>query len=229
MPPIGGWPRADVVAVVDVLRATTTIAALLAHGALSVTAVADERAARERARSEGSLLAGEVGGLPPPGFDLGNSPAAVGAASVRGRDVVLFTTNGTRALTQAAAGGATVIAAAAVNLGRCAAKLRDADAVIIACAGEQRGTAFALEDFAAAALLARALEPSPGARVLGDGARLARAIEDPLGLIGRSGHAETLRQLGLESDIAVATAIDRFPVVPVVVASGDGWARLVSS
>ncbi len=213
-------------AVIDTLRATTTIAALLAHGARSVTAVVSEEEARQRARRQEALLAGEVGGLPPAGFDLGNSPAAAAEHPVRGRDVVLFTTNGTRALCAAAATGGRVIAAAAVNLAACAAFLRSASRVAIVCAGERQGSAFALEDFAVAALLARSLAAAGSPVHVGDGARLGLAVEDALTLLAESEHAEELRRLGLGADVRAAAAVDSLPVVPLVTGWGPGWARL---
>jgi 2-phosphosulfolactate phosphatase len=215
----------DAIAVVDVLRATTMVATLLHHGASAVIAAAEEALARALAAERGALLAGEVGGLPPPGFDLGNSPASLDRAFVAGREVVLFTTNGTRALCAVAEHGRTV-AAAAVNLGPCARWLARFERVLVVCAGEARGTSFALDDFAAAALLVGAVvELDPG-RAAGDGARLALALPEPLDLIPAAEHASTLRHLGLGADIEAAMAVDTVALVPVVVDHGDGWARL---
>ena len=61
--------------VIDVLRASTTMVTAVAHGCLAMLPVAEVDEARRRARSlPGALLAGERGGDPPEGFDLGNSP-----------------------------------------------------------------------------------------------------------------------------------------------------------
>ena len=91
--------------VVDVLRATTTIATLFAGGMTSLIAAGRQELARHLAAAEGRLLMGEVGGLPPAGFDFGNSPVEAAAAPVAGRGGVLFTTNGTAALCLLAGGG----------------------------------------------------------------------------------------------------------------------------
>ena len=85
--------------VVDVIRATTTIAVLFEHGCRRVLVAPDISAARAaKLRHPNALLAGEVNGEAPPGFDLGNSPAEVIAHAVEGRNVIFATTNGTQAL-----------------------------------------------------------------------------------------------------------------------------------
>ncbi len=225
VPPGRTWPRAGAVAVVDTLRATTTIAMLLAAGARAVIAADAERRARQLAAARRALLAGEVGGLPPPGFDLGNSPAAINPQALYGREVVLFTTNGTKALCAAAAVGPT-IAAAAVNAAAAAAWLARAERVLIVCSGEAGGTAFALEDFATAAHLVQLLaSANPGVR-LDDAARLGLELPSPLRLVREAAHAADLTLLGLAADIETASRPDLTDVVPQVTAAGAGWARL---
>lgn len=225
VPPGNRWPDTDACAVVDALRATTMAATLLHTGATAVIAAETESAARALARELGALLAGEVGGLPPAGFDLGNSPSSVKAATVAGREVVLFTTNGTRALCAAAARGPAA-AACALNAAAAARWLAEWHRVAIVCAGEARGTVFALEDLAAAACIVRALVAARPGLELGDGARLALMLPDPVTAIGASAHADALRALGLGEDIAAAQAVDTVPLVPVVTARGAGWVRL---
>ena len=73
--------------VVDVLRATTTIATLFAGGMTSLIAAGRLELARDLAAAEGRLLMGEVGGLPPAGFDFGNSPVEAAAAPVDDSEV----------------------------------------------------------------------------------------------------------------------------------------------
>src|SRR3954471_2898523 len=64
------------VVVIDVLRATTTIVHALAAGASEVVPCLEVDEARRVATKTGNdaILGGERGGLPIPGFDLGNSP-----------------------------------------------------------------------------------------------------------------------------------------------------------
>src|SRR3990172_4986925 len=84
---------------VDVLRASSSIVTLLERGADCVVAapgIAEARALHERLPDY--LLCGEKDGLPPPGFDYGNSPAEFSRLDLAGRRAVLATSNGTRLL-----------------------------------------------------------------------------------------------------------------------------------
>src|SRR4051812_42560200 len=88
------------VVVIDVLRATTTIVHALAAQAVEVAPFRDVEDARRLANDLGNkaVLGGERGGVPIPGFDLGNSPAEYTSERVAGKTVIFTTTNGTRAL-----------------------------------------------------------------------------------------------------------------------------------
>jgi 2-phosphosulfolactate phosphatase len=218
--------EADVYLVVDVLRATTTIATLFARGLRSLMVAESLELSRELARRDGRLLFGEVGGLPPEGFDFGNSPVEARAADVAGHDAVLFTTNGTRALCRFGERGA-VIAASVANTAFVAShSARTYRHAAIVCAGEAGGRRFALEDFAAAGMIAAALfAAAPGAS-LGDAAALARHTPDLDALIGLAAHARVLTQLGLGEDVAFAAEPDTSATIPAVVSCGDGWAKL---
>lgn len=118
--------------VIDVIRATTTLCLLFDRGCervLLAPGIAEARAARTRLGAA-YLLAGEVGGLPPTGFDIGNSPVEVARKELRGRQVIFATTNGTRAM-RACLGGRKVLAGALRNATAVsAAALRSALATI---------------------------------------------------------------------------------------------------
>src|SRR6185369_15573746 len=95
----------------------------VAHGCLAMLPVAEVDEAHRRARGlPGALLAGERGGDPPEGFDLGNSPleftpervagfvnlaAAVDWALAQGRDLVVVCAGelGTRSVQDEACAG----------------------------------------------------------------------------------------------------------------------------
>jgi 2-phosphosulfolactate phosphatase len=102
--------------VVDVIRATTTLAVLFERGCSRVLVASSIATAREARRALGPsyLLAGEEEGARPPGFDLGNSPAEAATSELRGRQIIFATTNGTRAL-RACEGGRAVLAGALRN------------------------------------------------------------------------------------------------------------------
>src|SRR5260370_11430934 len=86
--------------VIDVLRSTTTMIHALAAGCTAVRPCLEVDEARELAGKMPAgkvLLGGERAGVPPPGFDLGNSPAEYTAKVCCGAILVLTTTNGSRA------------------------------------------------------------------------------------------------------------------------------------
>lgn len=215
---LDGWA----VAVVDCLRATTTICAALAAGCAAVVPLEEEGAARRRAAADGAVLAGERACLPPPGFDLGNSPGDFRPAVVAGREVVLWTTNGSRALAKAAASQAgLVLAFALVNAAATARHLAHADCprLAIVCAGTEGG--FALDDaFAAGALLERLSRRHGVALALDDAAGAALFLyrgagEGARAVLDGSAAAARLRERALEADIAFAAREDAIDVVAV--------------
>ncbi len=127
--------RAPVAVVVDVLRATSTIAQALASGYRRVLCCADvEEALEVRQRLGEGVLAGERRARAIPGFELGNSPAEF--VEPRSETVVLTTTNGTRAIVAAAASAETVLVGSLLNLAAVAeAASEPGTAVEIVCAG----------------------------------------------------------------------------------------------
>ena len=106
----------DTVVVIDVIRAFTTAAILLAGGVPHLACVSDAGQARRLLgdAAPGHLVVGEQEDRPFTDVDLPNSPSAVLAAEVRDRPVVLFTANGTPALVRVPA-RATMLAGAIVN------------------------------------------------------------------------------------------------------------------
>lgn len=92
-----------VVVVIDVIRAFTTAAVALAAGAREIVPVSGvDEALQLRAAWPEALVLGEVGGLPPEGFDFGNSPSALtdpaAVARLRGRRLIQRTGAGTQGL-----------------------------------------------------------------------------------------------------------------------------------
>ena len=87
--------------VIDVIRAFTTAPFAFAAGASEIWPVGRvEEALILRGEIDGSLLMGEVGGFPPAGFDLGNSPAALIDQSLPGKILIQRTSSGTQGLTR---------------------------------------------------------------------------------------------------------------------------------
>lgn len=144
--------------VIDILRAMTSMCAALRHGARAVVPALSTEDALRIAQTLGPpdvVLAGERQCERIPGFALGNSPREMAEAAVRGKTLVMCTTNGTRALV-ATQGAAPVYAVAAANLsttGRRAEEILEREGgLVILCAGREGD--FALEDAYCAGRLA---------------------------------------------------------------------------
>jgi len=222
-----GLAPADVqgrtVFVVDILRATTTMCAALHHGARAVIPVASTEEALRLAQTIGSddvLLAGEQNCVRIPGFHLGNSPLEMTETAVRGKTVIMTTTNGTRALL-ACQGAVAAYPACAGNLSltgeRARSTLESDRDILIVCAG--RDGAFSIDDAYCAGRLAIA--------ALG-GRKLRRGLNDAalasLDLVRRYGDrwerplsysraGRELVKLGFQSDVADAARMDAYPVL----------------
>jgi 2-phosphosulfolactate phosphatase len=232
MPP--GATAGGIAVVIDVLRASTTIVTALAHGAAVVLprrSVAEAQAAAAArattAARAGAVLGGERGGVRIAGFDLGNSPAEYTADRVAGRPVVITTTNGTAALAACHEAAAVVVGAivnrtaVAVTARRLAAA-RGCDAIHLVCAGTDGHVTE--EDVLAAGAI---LEAAGCDERLDEAAEAARERFRAVAAAGRDGLEQriatafrtarggaNLIALGMESDLALAAAIDSLAVVP---------------
>ena len=88
----------DIYIVIDVIRATTTLAVIFDQGAARVLVAENIEQARAAAqKAPGRYLCGERNVQPLPGFDYGNSPVQFSQLDLSGRELILTTTNGTRA------------------------------------------------------------------------------------------------------------------------------------
>jgi len=211
-----------VAVVVDALRASATAAYFLHLGAKEIIAVAEvEQAYAARQRYPDALLAGERGGLPPEGFDLGNSPRLVG--DVMGRRIIFTTTTGAGRLVAcfgapAVYMGTTVNAAAVAE----AAKSHETDIVLIP-AGLLSDPHFdAQEDWVAATATAMALDLLVGEGEERFGYWKQRIMSEGLPqLLATAPHAEKLRKVGLEADIPFCAQLDTVQVVPKVLGRND--------
>ena len=149
----------SIAVVIDVLRASSSIITLFDRGARSIGLAHSVEAARAAAKAAtGVLLCGEVGGLPPYGFDFGNSPSEFSHLDMAGKDLVMATTNGTAAVRACASAGAVLIGALinANAVMREALPLLDAfNRVVLVCSGV--GGRFVLDDAVAAGYLCHIL------------------------------------------------------------------------
>ncbi len=223
----------SICAVVDVLRATSTIITALVSGAAAVRPCLDVEEAKSEAARTGRdryLLGGEEMGQRIAGFDLGNSPLEyLSANALAGKVIFFYTTNGTGAIRRAyAESGLPVHVAALLNLSAVSAAMVQAartsrpKAIVILCSGRY-GRPSAEDTFCAGLIASsvadrlRDLGTPPG---ITDSA--AVAIGFALGVKGRtlevltsSEHGVYLRSLGFAADLEFASRLDAFNAVPV--------------
>ncbi len=212
-----------VVAVMDVLRATSSIAAALAHGARAVVPGENADAIITRAKAferDEVRLAGERRMRKIEGFDLGNSPGEFTPEAVEGRTVLMTTTNGTAAFS-AAAGAKAVYAAAYVNFTPVLAVMRralrrGADLAVI-CAGHDGR--FSLEDAVCAGRFVRHATRRLTGVAHNDAALAAVQLHRKFGtdvwrVFETSGHGQALAEAGFADDLVACATIDAYPVVP---------------
>lgn len=143
------------VVVIDILRATSAMVTALAHGVKSIIPVAELDEALEM-KEFGYTIAGERNAEKVNGFDLGNSPLEFQNTKLKGRDIVLTTTNGTRCI-EMCKGAHQVIAGAFLNLDAVAEYLIASNKdTLLFCAGWKNK--FNLEDTLFAGALAEKLQ-----------------------------------------------------------------------
>ncbi len=210
------------VVVVDILRAGTTMIAALAAGADSIWPCVTIEQAQETAQQKNGkcLLGGERRGIKIDGFDLGNSPGDYKREIVNQGQIVMTTTNGTRAI-EAARHAHQIIIGAFVNLGATCRYLAAAERIALLCSGtDGRPTS---EDLLFAGCLCAEMagrQPvkfSHRAHAAGEMWQAAQRIMDRgrslTDCLCESEGGQNLLKLGLRADIEFAADIDRFDTV----------------
>lgn len=129
--------RECIVVVIDVLRATSTIATALYNGAREIIPVDSVERCIQLGKHLSCITAGERDGQIAPGLQYGNSSFEYPREFIQGKILVLTTTNGTKLLHMALAKGATeIITGSFLNLGAvCDHLVAENKNVILACAG----------------------------------------------------------------------------------------------
>lgn len=205
------------VVVVDIFRATSCIVTGLANEVSAVKPVAevDECLALG---NQGYLMAGERGGIMVGGFDMGNSPFEYQAEEVKGRKIVISTTNGTQAIAKSA-DAAEIIIGAFLNLEAVSEYLLETkNNVVIHCAG-WKGTVNLEDTLFAGALIDECGEEL---KAIGDEALLAHQLyignhENLYGIAKQSSHAERLAGFGIENDLEFCMTENEYEIVPQLV------------
>jgi 2-phosphosulfolactate phosphatase len=207
--------------VVDVVRATSSIAQALASGYRRVLCCAEVEQARALRASLGgdAVVGGERDAIRIEGFDLGASPREL--LEPRAETLILSTTNGTRAILAAAEQCDEVVLGSLLNLDAVARAAGVAAEVALLCAGYKGG--FAFDDAYCAGRIVAALPGAERTDAAIAAALLAQAF--PRALDGLN--ARTYGPPGLEADIEWCARESVLDVVPRLARVVDGAAEIV--
>lgn len=212
----------DCAVVIDVLRATTTIATALYAGAEAVQTFADVDLlfqVSDAWPAAKRLRAGERGGKQVEGFDVGNSPLNCTPDVVEGKRLFLTTTNGTRALKRVEQ-AKTVLTAAQINVASVIDYLKAKQPETVWFVGSGWQGDYSLEDTVCAGAIAAALWGEDPATLGNDevlGAiALYRQWEDNLvGLLKLASHGQRLLGLDKEKDIIYCAESNTLNILPI--------------
>lgn len=208
----------SIVVIIDVFRATSTIATALHNGAAKVIPVATVEDCIRIGASLGAITAGERDGLIAPGLQHGNSPFEYHRTFVEGRTLVLTTTNGTRLL-HMASGARQIITGSFPNLSMvCEYLQQQGQPVLLGCAAWKDRVN--MEDMLFAGAVIHRIKA--GFQISCDSALAAETLymqyqHDLRRFIRKTSHYRRLARYGLEKDIEYCLLPDVAPSLPLLV------------
>ncbi|GAB4448142.1 MAG: 2-phosphosulfolactate phosphatase family protein [Bacteroidia bacterium] len=209
----------NIIVIIDIFRATSTIVTTLANGAASIIPVASIDEAKKY-KEKNFLVAAEKNGIPIPGFDFGNSPLEFTPEKVNGKNIVITTTNGTQAI-QTAKGRGEMIIGSFLNLNAVANYIIEKNKdVILLCAGWKNK--FNLEDFVFAGSLTYQLFATKNFELDSDSALLGyltfdRSRRKLKEFLNMASHKKRLENLNLDADIDFCLTINKYNIVPQLI------------
>ncbi|AKG24466.1 2-phosphosulfolactate phosphatase family protein [Calothrix sp. 336/3] len=211
---------------VDVLRATSTMATVLAAGGEAIQVFSDLDQlieVSEKWSQDKRLRAGERGGGKVPGFELGNSPLDCTSELVDGRRLFISTTNGTRTL-QRIQGAKTVLTGAFVNRKAVVEYLLSHRPETVWIVGSGWEGSYSLEDTACAGAIAYSVsklgnippeEIAGNDEVISAIALYSQWQDNLLGLLHHASHGQRLLRLDCHEDLKYCSQTDILDVLPM--------------
>jgi 2-phosphosulfolactate phosphatase len=205
--------------VIDVLRATTTIVTALNNGAKEIIPVSSIEFAMKvsgNSFSGHTLLGGERNTKKIEGFALGNSPLEYSPEIVNGKSIVIFTTNGSKAIVKAKYSSQLLICSF-LNVSSIAKHLADQSEVIILCSGNNG--LFSMEDAVCAGNLIAELKKYNNDMVLSDACKTSYLLYSENSnrleqLLKETEHGSKLVENGFEADIIFSAQNNVFDIIP---------------
>ncbi|MEL7833296.1 2-phosphosulfolactate phosphatase [Fodinibius sp. Rm-B-1B1-1] len=199
--------RDKTVVIIDVLRASSTMVTALQNGAKGIIAVGDMDDASKISHNldaKSFLMSGEKDGVTIEGYDLGNSPLEHTEDAVKGKTIILNTTNGTKAIRRCNLADR-ILVGSFLNLRAIIEYLEDLDEeAILVCAG-WRGR-LSLEDMLCAGNIIYELCEGQLSAEARDGAKVAFGLYEKFGddienSIKSSNYAVRLKDIVSEDDL----------------------------
>ncbi len=218
----------SLVLMIDVLRASSTICAAIYNGASEVIPIESIDKAVQIYSSlskDKRFLGGERNGLKPSGFDGGNSPSEYTLENIKGKIIVLTTTNGTHIFQKAKDASAKVIVGF-VNISEVIQFVKkycdenEINQISILCAGNNGRISY--EDTLCSGAIIEKLTPLFNDLILTDSSNLAKNLynihKDNINeFIYTLDHSKHLKEIGLGEDIEICISTDKYPVVPIII------------
>ena len=176
---------------------------------------------------KGYIVGAERGGKIVDGFDVGNSPFSFMGDHIKGKTIILTTTNGTHAIASAQ-NAYKVVIASFLNLDAiCNWLYEQKREIVLLCAGWREQ--FNLEDTLLAGAIVAQLSKRSDFVELSDSAIAARQLyiiaqNDMFKFLVNSSHRRRLEKLNLEEDIKYCLTPNQTDVIPVL--EGDSIVRI---
>ncbi len=208
----------SIVVIIDILRATSAICTAFEHGAEKIIPVATVEEAREW-KKKGFMAGAERDAITVEGFDFGNSPFSYMNDSVKGKTIVITTTNGTQAI-EVAKDAYKVVIGSFLNITALSQWLcKEKKDVLLLCSGWKNK--FNLEDALFAGAMTEALTSLTEDFKLGDACLALKylyqqAKTEPTKFLSHASHKERLARLNLKKDIKYCLTPDQTTVIPVL-------------
>jgi len=210
----------SIVVIIDILRATSTIATALENGAKAIVPVDSVAECIRLGKQIEAITAGERDGQVAEGLQYGNSPFEYPGEFIKGKTLVLTTTNGTKLLHMALEKGAReIITGAFANLSAvCEHLIKKNQNVILACAAWKDRVN--IEDTLFAGAVIERLQDKFSLQC--DSSQIAlnlymNAKSDPYEFMknNNASHYNRLTSFGLEEDIRYCLRTDTTHVLPL--------------
>ena len=208
----------EIVVVIDVLRATSAICSAFNNGVSALIPVPTIEEAREY-QAKGYLVGAERKGQIVDGFDFGNSPYSYMKEELKGQEVVLSTTNGTKAINIAKDADTVVIGALSNLDALCAWLIKQNKNVLCLCSGWQ--DKFNLEDTICAGAIMEQLIATGNYTSDEDSSIAAKylylsAKDNYMGYLKSSSHRRRLKNLNVNEDIKYCLTPNQTDVIPIL-------------